>query len=438
MSPVLSGAVAFGCVAMLQFGGGNDYLSAILAALVSMAAGIVALVSTRSAESWLVAARPTLATCLAMLLLLVCWHVLRVDRQFDTTAFKLEVSLRIGLISVFTTGMVLARNRRAMEVLCMCLVVMGALWVGAELVAWMVEIDRLPQASPGRSEKPMRFVGTLGNPNVMGCVLAIFLAMTLAELLALAGSRTEARFRAREWVIGAGLIVSLQIFLAGLLVSQSRMAMVSGAVAAVGLCVWRRQDIAHFPTRYRHAALVLGAVNLVPGLALWFAIGDRLVPRLARLSDDLSGRIELLEYGLHLSFQRPLFGSGPGTFRQVNEAELTSQIADHYWNLGAAHNLVIGAAIEEGWIYVALAVFACGCYMRLLIQRSRVQSFTAREGGMLAAGLVGISCAMFDIALDFYAVAALEALLLGVMAGRASQAVSHHRAGHRALRGSGY
>lgn len=427
-SLVVNCGIALGIVAMLQLGVGGNYLSEIVAALCSMGLGIVALSLTGRDERWLVAASPLLSACLAMLMLLACWHLFRVDRQFDTTASNLEVSLRIGLTSVFITGMALTRRRGALEVLCPGLVVMGAVWTGTQLADWIANGGQLSPTTPIQSARPARFVGTLGNPNVLGCALAMLFAMTLAELCSLAAPPSQ--LHRRHWAIGAGLLVCLQILLAGLLASQSRMSLICAAIAAVGLIVWRRRDLAGISAQYPAAMGILGLVCLVQVVVLWHAMGDRIVPRLARLSDDLAGRVELLEYGLRLSMQGPLLGSGLGTFRGVNEASLSSQVAGHFWNLGAVHNLVLGAAIEGGWIYVALGLFACCSFLRLLIRRSRVRSFTVREGGMLTAVLIGIVCAMFDIAMDFYGVAALEALLLGVLTGRASQVVVHDGTGH--------
>ncbi|MEX2454102.1 MAG: O-antigen ligase family protein [Rhodospirillaceae bacterium] len=211
----------------------------------------------------------------------------------------------------------------------------------------------------------------------------------------------------RSWLL---LYAALALF-AALLLTHSR----AGIGAAILAC------IVFFACAARGTAsgrtTVLGALLVVPvaGFLMW-AAGAGMTERLAKLPDASVERLTIYRLTAGLIAERPLLGTGLGTFADVFPAVRTPDIRPR---IDFAHNSYLENALEMG-IPAALAFYlslglVAGIFVRAQIRRTAAQPWPAVG---IAATVLVASHALFDYAVQFPAVALTLAAILGTATAR--------------------
>jgi O-antigen ligase len=175
------------------------------------------------------------------------------------------------------------------------------------------------------------------DPNIYGRYLALVLVVVTTALL-------WAKDRRNFWLL-AGTILVLWIGLAQTFSQSSFIALLAGlAVLAAIRWSWR----------WTLAAVVVGLVGAVLVVVL---VGGKGV-NFSRINVDTSGRANLVQGGIDLFGERPLWGYGSGSFQQA--------YANHRENkdvpVSVSHTEPVTVAAEQGLVglalYVALIVVA--------------------------------------------------------------------------------
>jgi O-antigen ligase len=179
------------------------------------------------------------------------------------------------------------------------------------------------------------------DPNIYGRFLALVMIAIAAVLL-----WTERRRDALWWA------AALTLLWAGLLLtfSQSSFAALLVGLGVLGLLRWRARPLQLAAVA---ALLLVVATGLTVSGALNFDPFKE-----GALNRATSGRVDLLEGGLEMFWERPLQGFGSGTFneRYVEREEVSRERAD-----AASHTIPVTIAGEQGVIGLfsyALVLFA--------------------------------------------------------------------------------
>jgi putative inorganic carbon (HCO3(-)) transporter len=187
------------------------------------------------------------------------------------------------------------------------------------------------------------------DPNIFGRYLALTLIAVAAAMLWTRSPRNAAVAGG----LGLGLLAAL-----GLTFSQSSLiALLAGLAVLAGL----RWSV-------RWTAAVCVAV-LIGGLG-WIAISDGSV--------QTSGRDELIEGGLELAEERPVWGHGSGSFRR--EFERRSRFGDEDTE-AVSHTEPVTVAAEQGTIGVVAYLAVIALSLAALAYRIRPWAPGLRDGG---------------------------------------------------------
>jgi O-antigen ligase len=261
----------------------------------------------------------------------------------------------------------------------------------------------------------MRVYSTLGNSNL--AALAILPAIPLAVFRALSAQRLQ------RWLY-AGTSCAL---LAGLLVTQSRHAVLALAVMLLVGLVWLLPPVAR---RITLAAVLLGAVILC-ALLWWVDLPPALL-------HSIKGRWFIWSTAAEMLWQHPWAGVGPGHFALMHpdyQAQLFASGAfDAYFDNAAriqeAHNQFLHWGATAGGL--GLLGFALLC-ATLLWQGWRSPALRAHAPQWYLA-LVGYLVAMLFVAILAYTVIALIFWLVLALVWRHIDAVPHYRSAPAVVR----
>ena len=228
-----------------------------------------------------------------------------------------------------------------------------------------------------------RAASTFGNPEMLGG----FLVFALGVALGLALSERNTRWRVAYWVAAA-------LAAACLLVTFTRGAWAGGALAVAVLLVsaWRS---GYRPTRLDSAlaGLLVFAVITVGAVSLGSSDGTvNLGARFASIFDPASGsalsRFQIWDAAVRATLDRPVLGSGPGTFGLIFPAYKSPEFVQTHGYLvvtDRAHDYPLQLAATTGIPAVLLFFGLCG----VIALRSRRRSRTAsRDAPALEGTLV--------------------------------------------------
>jgi O-antigen ligase len=248
-----------------------------------------------------------------------------------------------------------------------------------------------------------RFAATIGNWNAAGAYFGMIAALCLAAILA--------RGRARHWGWHALFALPLLATLLLCMATQSRSAFTLTAMAlAIGL-VWHGRAASLLASK-RQALTLIVPITLAAMMVAYLGAGA-LFPRYLALSADGLSRWDIITTYFGYTLESPLWGFGPGSFFEVNQARLTTATALRFWNFGAAHNAALQIALEAGWpalLLLAVGVIAIG---RDVARRS----WGAEDIGLIGALGIAAGASMVDIAWNVPAIGAFSCVLLGVLWG---------------------
>jgi O-antigen ligase len=277
-----------------------------------------------------------------------------------------------------------------------------------------------------------RATGTFVNPNHFAHYIAIILPMPLflgAALWRSAGSR-EQRLPARMLVLLerhallAGLaILSLLACLSGMLVAQSRGALLALAAGMIGVA-------AVLPGRrmLRLAFASVAGLLLIAALALFLG-PERTVARFlpGTVEEQAGGRRETIAAAARLWKRFPIFGSGHGTFAAVVSMEQPHDI-ERLFN--HAHNDYAEIAATAGTLGIVTAVVTfLGGYVALLRMtfRERSRELTWVRRAFQCAAMASITIAAVHALFDFNFFIPANPATLAVIAGAAVASVDHDK-----------
>ncbi|GGO97072.1 O-antigen ligase family protein [Stakelama pacifica] len=299
------------------------------------------------------------------------------------------------------------------------IVILGLLWMAISVALRAAGISYV--ALWGPVSQYSHFALTLRNANTAGTILAMLSVLACGEFLALAIRFGDPMHTAdRHAALKLALTLAAFSACAGAIaITGSRMALVLAGLGVLVLVARRGGQL------WRHGAIValpaLG-VLIVPPMLLLLLLGGSVLRKFHGLAGDFNLRVTDMANFVALSLQKPWFGVGLGNFGLANLSSLTPEDALHRWNFGAAHNVLLNAAIEGGWPY---ALFAAAGVVTAAIPifslRDRV-AYDVRMVALCTAVVIGIAAGLIDIALDVPAMLAFVAWLGGIALSRAIRA----------------
>lgn len=237
------------------------------------------------------------------------------------------------------------------------------------------------------------------------------LALTLLER---EWRRGQGRDATRRMTMVAAPAAALTLAVVCLLLTASRMALLSTLIAVSALTLWVM------------LAGPKGRNSLAPGITLAITVAgilivggnDLLWSRLAQ--DDAMLDDRLLLFATHWEAFRisPLTGWGLGSFDVVNLHIMSSETAPSLWSIRAAHNVYI-QWLEEAGLLGALPMFLLAAWLVLDAARRARQQGSGQSLliGLVCANLVVLVHGTMDFALQVPSISAFWALLLGLQFG---------------------
>jgi hypothetical protein len=249
-----------------------------------------------------------------------------------------------------------------------------------------------------------RFAATIGNWNAAGTYFGMTATLCLAVIL----GRTEIY---RGWLtrlFWVPLIAALVLCMA----TQSRSAFTLTLAAMMMIAViWQRRAASHSGRTRQAAKFALPLGLVIIGVA--YVGGEALFPRYRALPIDSLSRWDIITTYWSYSMDSPLWGWGPGSFFELNQARLAPATALRFWSFGAAHNAPLQIALEAGW--PALLMLSAGVAV-IAVNLAR-RAWRVEDIGLIGALGVAAGASMVDIAWNVPAISALSCVLLGVLWG---------------------
>jgi len=208
-------------------------------------------------------------------------------------------------------------------------------------------------------ESYFRVNSVFWDPNVFGRFLAMVMVMVAAVMLWCRRGRDVLLLALVLAVLWGGLILTF---------SQSSIASLLAGLAVLAALRWN-------PRR----TLVASAVGVCLAAACVVLFQDALNVRLGSssgLNKATSGRTDLVEGGVNLFADRPLWGYGSGSFARTFRQE---RKGNQEQAVSASHTLPITVAAEQGLIGFAAYLFILVASVRLLVSRSWGAASGARD-----------------------------------------------------------
>jgi len=352
----------------------------------------------------------------------------------DVPATAAEIVRLIALFAAFTASALLVRTperRHALAIVLCAGAVFQAMYGLRQAALQQYEVW-------GWTNKLVfhRVTGTFVNPNHFAHYIAIILPMALflgASLWRKAGTaehsiaaRIAALIERRALLTGFALL-AIVACLAGMLLSQSRGALIALAAGLVGVA-------AMVPGR-RAARIALASVAgvlLVVTLALFLG-PERTIGRFtpSAVGEQAGGRRDTLAVAVALWQRFPVFGSGHGTFEAVVSLEQdrdVGRIFNHAHNdyaeiaaTGGAVGFVLGVGtLVAGAVLLARMTFGAG---------ARELTWTRRA--FQAAVLASLAIAAVHALIDFNFFIPANPATLAAMCGAAVASVDHDKRNRR-------
>jgi O-antigen ligase len=216
-------------------------------------------------------------------------------------------------------------------------------------------------------ESYFRVNSVFWDPNVFGRFLAIVMVTVAAAMLWCT--------RRRDVLLSA---VALAILWGGLVLTFSQSSIASLLVGLAVLAALRWD-----PRR----AVAASALGVCLAAVFLFAFQDALNVRLGSssgLNKATSGRSELVEGGVTLFADRPLWGYGSGSFARTFRQE---RQGNQQQAVSASHTLPITVAAEQGLIGFSAYLLVLVASFRLLISRAWDAGLSARDPPTQGEGL---------------------------------------------------
>ena len=266
-----------------------------------------------------------------------------------------------------------------------------------------------------------RASGTFIYPNQLSGILEVILGLAVTRLLMF---RREALTIERSVLAKIFVAYALAMIVAGILVTRSRGGMIASATAVIAFLVW-----GDWRPRFWRIALVVLLLAAVAAFAFRFdAVRDRVMGSFR--ADQAGGKVSLADATLggrtimwkgtfRMIHDRPVFGTGPGSwqwvfqkYKQVVTWDLLSRpeyAHNDYLNLTADYGLV--GLLLMGWLLF-------GFYRQAL--RLRQPDRPQEERAFAVGALISITSLLVHSSFDFVthlpAMSLVVAMVLGMTA----------------------
>jgi len=355
---------------------------------------------------WVVGAAVLLAAVLAAQpLLLTLTHTSSgTSGLYDPSRAALEYLKLAAVFCAFAAAFRMAMDDESGRNLLDSLIVAGGLWAGVAIILHVMD----PSSIYGvyKSAGAGRLQGAFSSPNSAGTLFGAISVMALGRLLSRFWSSHARQVFERIDPLFLGVWL---VSLTALALTQSRMAVVSAAMASLALTAilcWRRAPMKWLLVGAGAGALVIVAILIMPMLAI--------VQRVRDLNSDGHARTMILHEHLKVAMHQFWLGSGFGSFLAVNNSILTTANYPYLSPIRAMHNVYL-QWLEE----VGLAGLVCLVLLNLAIlapiygSAQRRQTMGSRLWIVLAAYLVFLVHGLTDYAFQEPALELFTAVLLG-------------------------
>ncbi len=210
--------------------------------------------------------------------------------------------------------------------------------------------------------------------------------------------------RRSGWAIYAAVILFTAILMTH---SRGGLIVTVISVAVFAVCATRN-------ARNRKFAVISLAMFAIGASALIGLAGSGTVERFAKIDSASVERFEIFRLTVEAIWNRPLLGTGLGTFSDIFAAYRTEMLRPR---IDFAHNSFLENALEMG-MPAAIAFYAGLTALFILFLRSLRQNHSAHPYPTLGISVMALAFfhSMFDYADQFPAVAITFAAILGVAA----------------------
>ena len=310
-----------------------------------------------------------------------------------------------GLAALAAAGMTIAASARRRAMFGDGLLAFGVVYLATAIATRAIDMDHVwgyPHLATGD-----RFTATMLNANAAACVCGMIALIGFGQLRTLladgylfaASNATHLRVAAATLCVAIGL--------GACAITQSRFGLFATLLI---MLVQGARDVRSMASRRTKGALAIGTFGLIMLLAL--GLGEGTMARTALLAEDTHSRLAVYETLVRLSVERPWTGFGLGSFVNLDVQRVPMDILATSWNWGAAHNIVLDAALSGGWPFAillttSLVAMSLGSWRRASRRHAGLQ-------GVNAAIILAVAFSMIDIALNVPAIANLTALLVGI------------------------
>jgi O-antigen ligase len=345
----------------------------------------------------------------------------------------LELAKLLGAGALALAAAIAASSPKRLLLCVRLLLVLGAAHTLLGLVLYAIDPDTVAGFYKGGHQ--WRLTGTLLNANAFATSLAMTAALAAAQFRIELRRFQEAPSGARSnRFILVGVAAMLIFLLAGACaLTKSRTALAALALVVITVIFWPARKASGERTAggWLQAALGLIAAGVSLGLAVALT-GGATLDRLSSIEGDLPTRLDAYRLFLTRVAAAPHTGYGLGSFAVVATPGVDLDLGTKIWNMGAAHNAWLQAAMEGGIPYaVLLTLSALAMAAPALVRPATTRSERALRIGLAGALVVVVVCSSVDIALNVPAVAAQAMVVLGLLAGAALGAPVHHSADGR-------
>ena len=330
------------------------------------------------------------------------------------------------------SGMLMGRERREFRLALRWLCHWAAISLAIGILLWSAPAPLVDMSLSWRG----RFAGLIGNANVSAVVGGMVVLLALDSFL----EPLIHRPAKRPWRSRAALAA---VPLAEMLVGATAMSIASSRItilvtlALVLLTLALRLSGRRWRARWPVLAVAVAGMTL----AVLLPGGEMAAKRFDYVGFDASIRLRMWDYLAGLAMMSPFNGYGPGSFSALNEHFLTDErLAEQFWNINSAHNVVLQILLNGGLPYLALVCGGVLLLWRDIVRyvhggasrwRERLAAWkdlgAARRAALCACALM-LACASVDIVLDVPAMTCLFFFLTGLLWGRA-HAYRRRRAG---------
>jgi O-antigen ligase len=334
-------------------------------------------------------------------------------------AFPLELAKLIGMFACLLTGAALGSRPGVTRHLFDVFVVMAIAYLTLTLV--MRQIDPFTVFGHDKGLQRIRFTGTLFSANAAACIFAVIAIMAFG--------RAQLAWRnaiAGAWQTGPSVLLAVSgltvlMALGACALTRSRVSLVLALIAAT-IMLLRQHRRTLLPRAGQRTARWVLLATILAALAVVILLALPTIGRFETLSGDVSDRLFGMQHFLAMADRSPWFGYGLGSFPALNVATLQDRDVDILWNLGAAHNAPIQAALEAGWPFLLLITAGIVIAVMKTVQARRMETPDPLMMAQLLAVALIFACSLADIALNVPAVCALAAFLSGTALGRIERA----------------